>query len=55
VLTLLFLCPCAAGGDEEAEAEARKVLAEAEVTCIVSDSKEASPVSHLDSTPKSFR
>jgi len=43
------------GGDPEAEAAAREVCADAEITTILSDTAEASPLVHLDSTPQSFR
>ncbi|KIZ07524.1 hypothetical protein MNEG_0437 [Monoraphidium neglectum] len=42
------------GGDEEAEAAAREVCAEAEITTIVADAAPAAPPVYLSATPRSF-
>lgn len=43
------------GGDEEAEAAAREVCKEAEITAILSDSQDGVPPVYLSSAPKSFQ
>jgi hypothetical protein len=42
----------AVGGDEEAEAAAREVCAEAEITTIVADAAPAAPPVYLSATPR---